>query len=36
MTDKIEAPHRENLQKRNRMLEPIVNGLTRMFNDFGY
>ena len=36
MLDLVRAPHRENLEKRNRDLEPVIRGLTRMFNDFGY
>lgn len=36
MLDIVRAPHRKNLETRNRGLEPIMRGVTRMFNDFGY
>lgn len=36
MIDIVRTPHRRNLETRNRSLEPIVRGLTRMFDDFGY
>lgn len=36
MLDIVRAPHRKNLETRNRGLEPIMRGITRMFNDFGY
>nr|DAH58248.1 MAG TPA: hypothetical protein [Bacteriophage sp.] len=36
MFDIAKNPHRKNLETRNRNLEPIMNGLTRMFKDFGY
>lgn len=36
MLDIVRTPHRKNLETRNRGLEPIMRGITRMFNDFGY
>lgn len=36
MLDLVRAPHRKNLEKRNRDLEPVMRGVTRMFNDFGF
>ena len=36
MFDIAKNPHRKNLETRNRNLEPIMNGLIRMFKDFGY
>lgn len=36
MFDIAKNPHRKNLETRNRNLKPIMNGLTRMFKDFGY
>lgn len=36
MLDLVITPHRKNLEKRNRDLEPVMRGITRMFNDFGF
>lgn len=36
MLDLVRTPHRKNLEKRNRDLEPVMRGITRMFNDFGF
>lgn len=36
LIDIAKKPHRENIQRRNKDLEPVLKGLTRMFDDFGY
>lgn len=36
MLDLVRAPYRQNVEKRNRDLEPVMRGIFRMFNDFGY
>lgn len=36
MLDQVRAPHRKNLEKRNRDLELVLHNLGVIFKDFGY